>query len=146
MVERMWLTPDVVDALPLPGQGERWIADTQVRGFGLRLWPTGRAYAIRVSDQAGRAIRRSFAPDWGADWRDWDMDRAFSRSPDDEYAPRLGRFLDAARDWARVEIARAKGRSESAETEATRLAKLEVTRAAERARHPQKTAGESVTR
>jgi hypothetical protein len=64
MVERRLLTADFVNRATPPDLGERWIADTKLRGFGLRLWRTssgeGKALAIRVVDTEGRSIRRTY--------------------------------------------------------------------------------------
>jgi len=105
MVERARLTPRFVFEAECPTQGERWIADTKIKGFGLRLWSTKsggqKAFALRISDQTSRKIRRTFDP--SKTWRD-----AFP-GEDDKYG--LGDFLDEAREWARDEIDRLKGHS-----------------------------------
>src|SRR5580704_9760279 len=102
MVERRLLTATFVDSVTLPNRGERWIADTRLRGFGLRLWRStggeGKAFAIRAIDTKGRQIRRTY-----------------DGEARNEYFPphqrrTLGDALDSARDWAADELCRAKGR------------------------------------
>jgi hypothetical protein len=94
--QRRLLTPDFVDSAAIPEIGEAWIADTKVRGFGLRVWASqqggGKAYAIRIADRGGRMVRRTYAhPDW---------------APPNA----LGSILEQARSWARDEINDLKGR------------------------------------
>jgi hypothetical protein len=52
MVERRLLTEQFVREVRPPATGERWIADTKQRGFGLRLWATsggaGKAFGVRI--------------------------------------------------------------------------------------------------
>ena len=48
--------------LSAPAHGERWIADTEVRGFGVRMWSgnsKGKSYAIRVKDKNGKMVRET---------------------------------------------------------------------------------------
>ncbi|NPU63677.1 hypothetical protein HL667_01560 [Bradyrhizobium sp. 83012] len=112
MVERSRLTSQIVDNSVCPIGGERWIADTEVPGFGLRLWRTkhscNKAFALRVSDPKGRMVRRTYNPKcaWQA---------AFDRT--DPPSSNLGRFLNEAREWAEDEIARIKGRPTKAEAD-----------------------------
>ena len=106
MVERRILTPDFVEAATPPSRGERWVSDTKLRGFGLRLWATKfggqKAFAIRVSDRDGHSIRKTFSPHNTA---------ALRRSIwSGEFDYRLGEHLVDARVWARDEIDRLKGR------------------------------------
>jgi len=57
------LTKDYIDNLVPPKNGEVWIADTQIRGFGLRLYATGESsFCIRSKDLSGNAVRRTFNP------------------------------------------------------------------------------------
>jgi hypothetical protein len=102
MVERRLLTAAFVDSVTLPNRGERWIADTRLRGFGLRLWRStggeGKAFAIRAIDTKGRQIRRTY--DGEARNEYW--------SPHQRRT--LGDALDSARDWAADELCRAMGR------------------------------------
>ena len=59
MVHRALLTPRLVREADLQKDGEHWIADTKVKGFGLRIWSTksGRrkAFALRVSEPKGKS-------------------------------------------------------------------------------------------
>src|ERR1700678_936182 len=103
MVERRLLTTTFVDEAVPPDRGERWIADTKLSGFGLRLWRTtrgeGKAYAIRTVDHNGRNIRRTFNTEART--------RYFSL-----YGERrtLGAVLESARKWAEDELCHAKGK------------------------------------
>jgi hypothetical protein len=108
MVERAKLTPQLVFEATSPNRGERWIADTKIKGFGLRLWSTksgGRkAFAIRVSGPSAGKIRRTF-----------DLDKARRTNFDLRHSYRenkygLGEYLEEAREWARDEIDRIKRR------------------------------------
>lgn len=56
---RRLLTSTYVNRVQPTRRGERWIADTKVRGFGLRVWPQGKSFAIRTKDQEGRSTRRT---------------------------------------------------------------------------------------
>lgn len=104
MVERRHLTPELVDTADCPVRGEKWIADTVVSGFGLRIWKTGKAFGIRVSDRAGRVVRKTYSPE---------IPRFLLWQNAGQV--KLGAFLDLARDWARLEISRAKGLAPSQE-------------------------------
>ena len=103
MVERRFLTSDYINGATPPAHGERWIADTKLRGFGLRLWQTtrgeGKAYAIRVIDKQGRSIRRTY---------DSEARNAYWWPHRDRRS--LGDVLEDARDWAADELCRAKGK------------------------------------
>jgi len=108
MVERRQLTPEVVHLASPPECGEKWIADTKVQGFGLRLWATrsggNKAFAVRVADVDGKLVRKTF--DTKKSWRTDIHFRLGVREND--YG--LGDYLDDARDWARDEIDRARAR------------------------------------
>lgn len=114
MVERASLTPTLVDGLIPPTKGERWIADTKVRGFGLRMWTsrTGEPkmrYAIRVSDKSGKSHRKTLNS-----WRAEVLFRymaGLSTVDTAHRGPTNGELLEAARNWARDEIAKIKGTS-----------------------------------
>jgi hypothetical protein len=108
MIERARLTPQQVFEATCPDRGERWIADTKIKGFGLRLWSTKsggeKAFVIRVSNSASKKVRRTF-----------DISRAsgtklgfrlLGRQP--KYG--LGDYLEDAREWAQNEIDKIKGR------------------------------------
>jgi hypothetical protein len=88
MVDRRLLTPEFINRTRAPARGERWVADTKVRGFGLRLWRregvSGKAYCLRCADAKGRAVRRTFKR------------RRGKRGG-------LGAWLEEARTWARDE-------------------------------------------
>lgn len=94
MVTRRRLTPTMVNELRAPTKGESWIADTAVRGFGVRLWNTQsggqKAYSIRVSDHRGVSVRKTFNDPWANIFSDGDKS--------------LGGKLEDARHWARAEI------------------------------------------
>ncbi|MEM6588501.1 MAG: hypothetical protein AAF641_08650 [Pseudomonadota bacterium] len=119
MVRRCLLTEDYIDNLAAPQSGEIWIADTRVRGFGLRIWSSknsnGSAFAIRVSDTKGRSVRKTFDP-WKHGRQSFALHWAFRDPPIDENGHiKLSAFLEPARDWARTEIGRLKGRLPSEE-------------------------------
>jgi hypothetical protein len=108
MVQRAELTPKLVFEIECPKTGELWVADTKIRGFGLRLWSTAsggqKAFAIRAANSDGKIIRKTF-----------DTSKAWQTRLDFSYTDRedkfgLGEYLEDARDWARDEIDRIKGR------------------------------------
>jgi hypothetical protein len=106
LVERVLLTPEFVDTALPPGRGERWIGDTEISGFGLRLWATrsgeGKAFAVRTSAFDGKIARKTFDP------RDsWEYRYALLI---DSGSGQLGSDLTSARQWAWHEITRLKGR------------------------------------
>jgi hypothetical protein len=106
---RVHLSPELVDALDSPLEGERWVSDASLRGFGVRLWSGkkggGACYAVRVRDQRGKIVRESFSI-----WSDWRARLKIHNLIDqDELELRLGLFLDEARDWARDKIRILKG-------------------------------------
>lgn len=111
MVERLYLTPQIVDEVAAPALGERWIADSALKGFGLRVWrkksgDAGKAYCVRTTDDAGRSTRRS--------WSHWDL--AYGSSwLFREYS--LGDLLERARSEARDHIDQIKGRATLADEE-----------------------------
>jgi hypothetical protein len=95
MTHRRLLTPAFVNRIRAPRTGERWIADTKIRGFGLRLWRVrgnaGKAFGLRCADATGKPVRRTF-------------------KPNKHNHSRLGNLLEEARSWARDERDRLKGR------------------------------------
>ena len=99
MVQRRFLTPNFVNSVQPPAKGEVWIADTKIKGFGLRLFAssrTGKSLSIRLSDERGRIVRRSFDT-----YRSRTYRSAFA---DGRFDLQLGDFLDDARSWAQTEI------------------------------------------
>lgn len=98
------LTPAFVNALQPPEYGETWVADTVVKGFGVRLWATqrgsGKAYIIRVKDKTGHYKREAYSPyqRWGAAVIGYD-----------KFSNDFGSFLEDARNWARDRIDHFKG-------------------------------------
>ncbi len=101
MVQRRLLTPDFVNSVQQPRKGEQWIADTKIKGFGLRLFASGglgKTFAIRVTDERGITTRKSFNIHGISTFRFALLDGR------DEL--KLGEFLGEARSWARREIER----------------------------------------
>lgn len=93
------LTPEFVNEVSPPEKGERWIADTKIRNFGLRLWATksggSKAYCLRL----GSKKRLTFDP-----YRD----ASFTIQIKDSFDSQLGSYLQSARNWAYQEIERYK--------------------------------------
>ena len=55
MAERVRLTQRMVNRLQRPKNGERWLMDSEVSGFGVRVRSSGRAvYGIRYKDRHGK--------------------------------------------------------------------------------------------
>jgi len=111
MVERAILSQSIVDYAGPPQIGEKWIADTKVRGFGLRVWrradgSAGKAYCVRASDQFGKLHRRTLDITSLWEWRlaTWPSSKQYNRSPS------LGRFVQEAREWARDTVDQIKER------------------------------------
>lgn len=117
---KVCLTPELVNSLEIPHQGERWIADSHLPHFGLRLWAGknggGKAFAIRLRDKSGRLIRESFNPG-----RDWDL--YYWMTP---WRKSFGDFLEPARLWAFDRIAFHKGRPNSEERRKNQLVRREI--------------------
>lgn len=125
MVERRLLTPEFVQSVMPPHQGERWIADSKLRGFGLRLWATpngiGKAFGLRITDKNGKKVRKTFSL------------RYFDSGSDRE----LNTRLQEARRWAKDQIDASKGRTtlkqdqeERRQRIADRISKMTLLRAA----------------
>lgn len=114
---RVHLSAELIDALDYPLVGERWVSDTTLRGFGVRLWGGknggGACYAIRVRDQHGRVVRDSFSiwsdQSWGTGLKIRHM------LEEGQFEFPLGLFLDDAREWAIDRIRELKGRPTRAE-------------------------------
>jgi hypothetical protein len=113
MVERAYLSKTIIDGAKAPRRGERWISDTDIRGFGLRIWrspngKTGKAFAIRVQDVEGKTRRQSLSY--------WECQRLHERAHSYEYwkkpwlRPALGEMAAIGRSWARDTIDRLQGR------------------------------------
>ena len=102
MRERRFLTKDFVNSVRPPSSGERWISDTAVRGFGLRIWRSkngeGKAFAIRISDADGIVVRQTY--DGEARNEYW---------PPHHRRRTLGEVVENARVWARERIEEIKG-------------------------------------
>lgn len=99
MVQRRFLTPDFVNSVQPPVKGEVWIADTEVKGFGLRLFVSmqgGKSYSIRVSDKSKRTVRRAFDI--------YKSSTYLSATGVGILHVQIGDFLDEARSWAIDEI------------------------------------------
>jgi hypothetical protein len=117
MQTKTLLTPELVDSVELPSQGERWISDSLIKGFGLRLWSGSRAgskaYAIRIRDLNGRIVRETYDPNQSSAWSMWRLRHLIN---DGEVAePAFGDCLESARSWARRRIHWHKGGSIVAE-------------------------------
>ncbi|MHC8494890.1 hypothetical protein ACTU44_19520 [Thalassospira sp. SM2505] len=119
MVERAILSQSIVDCVRVPQVGEKWIADTKVQGFGLRVWrkadgSEGKAFCVRASDQLGKSHRRTLDVTSRFEWRlaTWKSSRSTT-----EKLPSLGLFVEAARDWARDTVDEIKGRPTLADEE-----------------------------
>lgn len=108
MVCRATLTPRLVFEFKCPEVGELWVADTKIKGFGLRLWSTAsggqKAFAVRTSNGDGKIVRKTF--DTNGAWRTR-FDFAYG-DRQDRFG--LGEYLEDAQNWARDEIDRIKGR------------------------------------
>ena len=107
MVERAYLDKQLIDSSEPPEKGERWISDTAIKGFGLRVWrnakgEVGAAYCVRASNPEGKSIRRSLSY-WDCQafhislldpWESWQYRETYN--PDET----LGDLVAAARIWA----------------------------------------------
>lgn len=91
------LTPEFVNEVSPPEKGERWIADTKVRNFGLRLWATksggSKAFCLRL----GSKKRLTFDPYKDAGF-------SFTLLLNETFDFQLGSYLQSARNWAHQEI------------------------------------------
>lgn len=109
MVRRAYLTEEFVDQLVAPEQGEAWVSDTAIRGFGVRLWchngKLSAAYAIRVTAKDGKPVRRTFDQFAQANFH-W---RLGGRVVDENGQIKTSALLEDVRAWASTEIKRLKG-------------------------------------
>lgn len=91
------LTSKFINEIQPPAKGELWIADTEVKGLGLRLWATksggSKAYCLRL----GSRKRLTFDPHRGNGLR-------FSFIINKAHKSEVGAYLNAARNWAYHEI------------------------------------------
>jgi hypothetical protein len=125
------LTKELIASTPAPQKGEVWLADSVVKGFGVRIWRNrsgtrGMSYAVRAKDRRGKWARRKIDVQIHVKLR-WAL---FVRRTDDEAA--FFEALKYARETAREEISRIKGRMTAperrlAKSEARRKAQLEQT-------------------
>lgn len=126
MAQRRLLTERFVKKISPPVSGERWIADSKLQGFGIRLWSTKsggqKAFAIRIANKDGRSVRKTYDPSTG-----WavNLHFAYSRAYRNR-APQLGDYLEDARAWAMTEIDRAKGRQTLDEENSKRAERTSV--------------------
>lgn len=102
---RIRLSKSVVDEAVPSGSSEEWLSDTEVRGFGLRLWrnpsgSVGKAFGFRKY-VGGRSVRKTFDP-WPAYVqfsRRWSL-RHFLTEDSNFADPSLGDLTQDARAWA----------------------------------------------
>ena len=110
---KLHLTTAIVNAAIPPENGEAWIADTVVKGFGLRLVMGknggGRNFGLRVRNRNGKSVRETFNPHSNAS--EWWIRRKLALSFGDagEQEITTGDFVDAARRWAKDRIIQLKG-------------------------------------
>lgn len=108
---RRLLTKDVVDTAKPPQKNEYWIADTRIRGFGLRVWksPSGKikkSYALRIKGQNGKFKRETFLTTFAMvekynerQWESWWESNSPKITLNDIT---LGDVVEAARIWAQA--------------------------------------------
>ncbi len=114
MVNRNYLTKELIDSLEPPTNGEAWIADTVVRGFGFRIWTNSKGenranYCIRVTDYSGKAVRKSISfSDLYHLERVNPESRYYEHNWDQVFPHTLGDLIPEAREWAKDEISRLK--------------------------------------
>lgn len=100
-----------------PENGERWISDTEIKGFGLRLWASsngiGKAYAIRARDRNGKIFRETLDPHSSTLQLLWRLSR--SSASDKSASPTLGERVGDARQWAKERLQWKKGGDLAAE-------------------------------
>lgn len=118
---RRLLTKAFIDQYLPPESGETWIADTALRGFGLRCWKnkksSGAAFGIRKVGKDGRPVRKTFHP-----WQDTDWVLRKLRNGPITYGSdgtiALSSFLEDARRWAKRELDVLSGREATDEERA----------------------------
>lgn len=92
------LSAEIVDAVQPPKKGEIWLGDNHVRHFGVRAWAGKRggskAFAIRLRDQFGIAVRETYRPE--RDFPLYHWQHAWEKP--------LGYFLEHAREWVKERI------------------------------------------
>jgi hypothetical protein len=124
MANKQRLTPELVDSLLPPEKGEVWISDTELKGFGLRLWAGkkggNKAYAIRVRSKEGRIHREVFNPEWHR------LSWYFPLDGNKKENVSLGRKLGGARHWAREKLAVVRGKATLAERRNLRYARAQI--------------------
>lgn len=115
------LTKSLVDNAEAPIKGESWIADTKIRGFGLRLWRNSngtakKSYALRIKGLEGKSIRKTFSP-YLAQREIWEKERWDEwpkiNNNTEYFTPdniSLGQLIHSARKWAQDEVDKIKGR------------------------------------
>ncbi|MGB0907445.1 MAG: hypothetical protein ACPGVT_08125 [Maricaulaceae bacterium] len=114
---KVFLTETIVDNAKTPEQGEYWISDTKIRGFGLRVWrsPNGsvkKAYALRIKGASGKTIRKTFSPYQSklGLWRKLQWRHILGGEHLELEDITLGQIVHDARLWAQDEIDKVKGR------------------------------------
>jgi hypothetical protein len=125
------LTKELIASTPTPLKGEVWLADSVVKGFGVRIWRNrsgarGMSYAVRAKDRREKWVRRKIDVQIHIKLR-WAL---LVRRTDEEAA--FYEALKYAREAAREEISRIKGRMTAperrlAKSQARRKAQLEQT-------------------
>jgi hypothetical protein len=119
MPARTVLTKEVVNKASAPDKGERWIADTRIPGFGLRVWrngsgEVGRAFGVRVRATDGQIHRKTFNV-----WDNLGSYYLYRRYRYEDLT--LGDLIEEARRWAEDSIDTLKGRTTlTEESEANR--------------------------
>jgi hypothetical protein len=101
------LTKDIIETTPTPTNGEVWLADKTVKGFGVRIWcnrsgARGMSYAVRVKDWRRKWVRRTIRFETLLGFRLSFLAR-YTGSDTEFYE-----LLSVAREAAREEIARIK--------------------------------------
>lgn len=109
---RRLITKEFLESLQAPSSGETWIADTKLRGFGIRLWASkngGAQFCVRTTDRNGKTVRRTFDPYYSENWASFILKQRRPENARRKDKLGLSFLLEDARDWAKSEIARIKG-------------------------------------